>query len=48
MIARILAESEYERNFYTNTHNNDETVQVAYIIDSDYDNDEGSKCDMEY
>ena len=46
-IAMILTESEDERTVNTNKHTNDETVKVTYLIDSDSDSDEGSKCDTE-
>ena len=43
LLAGILAESEYARTVITNSHNNDETVQVVDIIDSE----ESSNYDME-
>ena len=42
-----MSEIEYERTVNTNKHTNDETVKVTYLIDSDSDSDEGSKCDTE-
>ena len=45
-IAGIFIESEYSMNVNNNTHNNDETEQVADIIDSESDSYEGSKFKM--
>ena len=42
-----MTESEGARTVNTDKHNNDQTVQVTYIIDSDSDSDEGSNCDTE-
>ena len=47
-LSGILTESEDARTVNTYTHTNDETVQVADVIDSDSESDEGSKFDMEY
>ena len=43
----ILTEIEDSRTVNTNTHNNDETVKFADIIDNDNEIDEGINCDME-
>ena len=40
-------ESEYARTVKTNTHTNDKTLQVADVIYSDSESDEGSNCCME-
>ena len=42
LIYDLFAESEYERTVNTNTHNNDETVQVADVIYSDSESYKGS------
>ena len=39
-IAGILTESKDSRTVNTNTHNNYETVQVSYVIDSYIESDE--------
>ena len=44
----IWTEIEDTRTVNTNTHDNDETVQVADVINSERKSDEGSNCDMEY
>ena len=47
MIDGILNQIEETRTINTTTPNNDETVQVVDVIDSDSDIAEGSNCDME-
>ena len=47
LLAGILTESEYVRTVNTNTHNNDEAVQVSYVIVSYSGSDEASNFDME-
>ena len=42
-----MNESEYPRSVDTYTNNNEETVQVAYVIETDTESDEFSNCDME-
>ena len=47
LITGILAGSEDSWTVITNTLTNDKTVQVAYVIESDSESDEGSSCDTE-
>ena len=46
-IAGISTESEDSSNINTNKYNNNETVQVSYVIDSDSSIYEVSNYDME-
>ena len=43
----VLAKSEYLRTVNNATHNNNDTVQVACVIDNGSNSDEVSNCNME-
>ena len=47
LLAGILNKSEDTRTVNTNTHTNDEKVQVSDDICSDSESNEGSNCDTE-
>ena len=47
-VAGTCTESEYSMTVNNNTHTNDETEQVADIIDSESDSYEGSKFKLWY